>query len=82
MLYLIELVIIVGISYFYITQFVMPIRQGEPVFPLFWSKERKLREKERRIEQKIQEAYLEEDVKTMEKQLEELRKSKDKDESN
>ena len=65
----VELLLVVCFTYLCITQVLMPIRRGIPLFPLFWSKETKLQEEARKLNQQIEEVKLEASVTSLRKTL-------------
>lgn len=77
---LIEIVAAVVLVVGWVTQIVIPMGRGEPAFPLFWSKQRRLEIKEKRLRQTIFEQHLEEDVDNLEASMRERRGNKHKHE--
>ena len=65
----IEALFVVIFVYVWTTQIMMPIRRGIPLFPLFWSKETKLQEEARKLNQQIEEVKLEASVTSLRKTL-------------
>lgn len=60
--YMITAMLLVG----WFTQVLLPVVKGTPMFPLFWSKEMKLRQKAKKLAQQIKEEKLQDSVEGME----------------
>lgn len=82
-LYVVELLIVVLVIAFWFTQVMGPMLAGEPIFPLFWSKEERLRVQKKRAQHKFVELRLGAEVNDLEEELheaaEECKKSKKND---
>ena len=63
----------------WVTQVLKPLLRGDPLFPLFWSKARKLEMKEKRLRQQIHEHSLEDAVEDLEETEAKARKRKSKE---
>lgn len=70
MIYVIEFALLALFISFWVTQVILPIAEGDPLFPIFWSKEENLRRKAKKLEQMIEEDELEEMVQELEEDLE------------
>ena len=68
LLRVIEILLAVLLVVGWVTQMLNPLLRGEPLFPLFWSKQRKLEMKEKRLRQQIHEHSLEDAVEDLEEE--------------